>query len=216
MSNLVGRTFGRWIVLSKAKGSTTKKSVWLCRCSCGNTKVLHRHNLVRGRTLSCGCAQHRTEQQRFWEKVSVGSPDDCWPWLGAISNGYGRLFRYTKSSGKVHTGTASRIAYELNCGEIPEGLRVLHSCDNPICVNPRHLHLGTHAENMHEASIRNRFVQHVCGVAHHNAVLSPEKVKSIRTRFQSGEHIRPLARAFGVSRSTIKRVVMRITWRSVE
>jgi len=210
VSDLAGQKFGRWLVLERAPPGRAKASRWLCRCDCGTEKVLHRHNLVGGRTLSCGCANDRSLEERFWEKVERRGPDECWPWLGSTAGGYGRLFSMEGGLRKVET--ASRLSYEIARGPIPKGVEVLHECDNPPCVNPKHLHLGMHTDNMREASERARFKNHVRGSRHHNAVMTVAKARAVRRKHTSGETIRGLARHYGVSRTTIKRIVEGITW----
>lgn len=85
---------------------------------------------------------------RFWSRVDRSG--DCWTWTGALVNGYGRI----KVEGR--SVLAPRIAWELTNGPIPTGLEVRHHCDNPPCVRPEHLALGTHAENMDDSRRRGR------------------------------------------------------------
>lgn len=87
--------------------------------------------------------------ERFWSKVE--KTDGCWLWTAYLDErGYG-TFGY---KGKVHY--AHRVSYELTKGPIPIGLHILHSCDNPACVNPAHLRTGTHTDNMRDKVERGR------------------------------------------------------------
>jgi hypothetical protein len=89
---------------------------------------------------------------RFWSRVTILGPDDCWLWTGStIRKGYG-VFR-TDAGG---CPAAHRSAYEYAIGPIPIGMFVLHSCDVRACCNPQHLHIGTNADNMREMATRGR------------------------------------------------------------
>jgi len=110
--------------------------------------------------------------KRFWSKVDVGEPSECWKWLACkYGLGYGRFSIHHRQWG------AHRVAWILTYGPIPEGLCVLHKCDNPGCVNPYHLFLGTHAENLGDAANKERMAQK----------LSSEKIREIRELLEEGE-----------------------------
>lgn len=88
----------------------------------------------------------------FWAKVHRGEPDDCWPWLGArVRDGYGN-FSYNNENYR-----ASRIAYFLTHGDFDQSLLVRHKCDNPPCVNPAHLIVGSSSDNALDAHRRGRW-----------------------------------------------------------
>lgn len=91
---------------------------------------------------------------RFWEHVEIGEPDECWPWkLGRSPKGYGNTLY--KVGGRNVAG-AHRIAWSKTFGTIPDGLHVLHRCDNPPCCNPSHLWLGTNTENHADSKAKGR------------------------------------------------------------
>ena len=100
----------------------------------------------------------------------------------------------------------------MHNGPIPSGQCVLHRCDQPSCVNPAHLFLGTHGEN---AADRNQKGRQARGVRHHSAKLTNKHVIEIRHRLALGHKRRHVARDFAVSKQTIDRVVNRQTWRHV-
>jgi hypothetical protein len=127
-------------------------------------------------------------EKRFWEKVARGEPDECWEWqAGRTSKGYGSF--YIKGKNK----RAHRVAYLLANGEAPpDGLFVMHSCDNPPCVNPAHLSAGSHRQNTDDRIAKGRAV-------YSTVVLAPCDVASIRQRVADGEKAADVGRAFNIS-----------------
>lgn len=145
-------------------------------------------------------------EKRFWDKASIGKPKDCWIWRGAkFGNGYGAI----QVDGTPEL--AHRVAWLLTRGEIPEGLCVLHECDNPICINPEHLFLGTQLDNIADRTNKGRSAS---GSRNGNAKLSDADVQLIHTLYKPRDFSqRKLARIFGVNQSTIRRILVGETWR---
>lgn len=131
---------------------------------------------------------------------SIPEPNSgCWLWMRSLVPPDGRA-QWVRFGHKA----AYRISYEAFVGDIPRGLRVLHSCDNPACVNPEHLSVGTQAENMQQCARRGRIRGGArLGENHHNAKLTREQIRSIRQRTAAGESCIRLAAEYGVSDTTI-------------
>jgi hypothetical protein len=133
----------------------------------------------------------------------------CWLWPGPRDrNGYGVITDENRKQLR-----APRVSYELHHGPIPEGRMVLHSCDNPPCVNPAHLSLGGAAENAIDRYARGRGA---LGRGHGRAKLNEEAVQAIRTRYAAGETQVALAHEYGVAQPVISLLVRRETWKHVE
>lgn len=150
---------------------------------------------------------------KFTAKMSTYFPDGlppqdvCWEWPGSRSKfGYGR-FRYTAA---LKIG-AHRVAAMIKYGGIPDGICVMHSCDNPACVNPAHLFLGTLADNNRDRAKKGRS-RDQRGEKHHNNKLTSADVLEIR---QSTLSQVELANLYGVSSPTICDIVSRRTWKHI-
>lgn len=166
---------------------------------------------VRGRRPRRGCcprcsahlsgkAKALAFADRFNEKINKHGRG-CWRWTGAKNpGGYGMVSR-----GGIRV-VASRAAWELENGPIPDGLWVLHRCDRRICVRVSHLYLGTPSENATDCAERG---------PHNTAKLNPQLVREMRRRYAAGENTKTLASAFDVSYFTAYKVTRRLTWRRV-
>ena len=145
-------------------------------------------------------------EQRFWSQVDKSG--ECWKWTGILTpDGYGRFC--TKLHGTT-TWKAHRYSWLLHLGPIPKDRLVCHSCDDPSCVNPDHLWLGTTVQNQHDKARKGRQAQ---GEAHGSAKLNVVKVIQIR---QSNKPDSYWARKFNVHETTIYYARTGRKWRHVE
>ena len=163
-----------------------------------------------------------TLEERFWAKVDRHQEGECWLWTAYRAPlGYGEI----GVSGH-RTARAHRVSWEIHNGPIPDGLFVLHRCDNPPCVNPAHLFLGTIADNSRDmvAKGRHAFAVHpetqARGERINTALLTAEQVVAIRARHEFGARkgdrtTAALAREYGVNRETISKIVRRKSWAHV-
>lgn len=161
-----------------------------------------------GRCIECSeparyagqCLRHY-EDVRWSQNVVPAATDECWPWLGLRDRvGYGRFRSNLTSSQKAH-----RIAL-LREGRDPGNLKVLHSCDNPPCVNPAHLFVGTLRDNTLDMVSKRR---------HGTAKATPEQVIEWRSRHERGETFVELATEASLHESTVRRAVRGVYWAHV-
>lgn len=162
---------------------------------------------------------------RFSEKFKIDG--SCWIWIGSLDIcGYGKFFYNRKCC------RASRVSYEIYKGKIPKGKLVCHTCDNRKCVNPDHLWLGTHLENMEDCKkkgrVTNSFGRKASeetrkklrqrphsdrrGEKHHLTHLTNENIFEIRKLIESGMKLKEIGLLFGVKRATIKNIKHRRSW----
>lgn len=159
-------------------------------------------------------------EQRFWSHVEISGINDCWIWkLKPDIWGYG-VFCLDSKRIKAH-----RYSYVLKFGNIPEGMKVCHKCDNPICVNPNHLFLGTNSDNMLDMFAKGRGFnvgftrghKRTIGSKNAKAKLSEDQIREIRINYQA---ITPITRdeiasKYNVDPKTIYDILSRRTWKHV-
>jgi len=155
---------------------------------------------------------------RFWDKVSIKNKQSCWEWFSGLnSHGYGVF--YLKGSGKYNHLLAHRYSYSHWFGvEIPKGILVLHKCDNPKCVNPFHLFLGTQAENMRDCYRKGRsklkpYPQP--GEKNPASKLSALKIFEIKTMLAGGITQAVIAKKYGVSQANISKIKTGGSWKQL-
>ena len=172
----------------------------------------------RSRACSRGCALAIGRRDRVWPDIAArmaaktdktpghGPQGECWLWTGStIKAGYGSI----KCDGKIRK--AHRVALMLAGVTVPATSFVLHACDNPSCVNPAHLKLGSHADNMADMVAKGRG-DAPRGECHHEAVLDEDGVRSIR---RDPRPNREIATEFGVTPAAIWLIKNRRNWRHV-
>lgn len=189
-----------------------------CHCGCGQkTKISptndKRYGWVKGEPrhfLRGHCARKHPTARDFWSLVDRREQHACWAWLGDRSpDGYGK-FRYKSKYALTH-----RLAYEFTNGPIPQGMLICHKCDNPSCVNPNHLFVGTYQDNVDDMIAKGR-QKKALGENAGRAKLTEVQVMEIRKRYAAGDATTvSLGVEYGVDASTIGSAVKRETWKHI-
>lgn len=216
--DMTGFKSNRWTVISEAQKPSEANQTgkfWNCVCECGTKRIVYGETIRSGSSKSCGCLkseksavamkamrmrQSGSLQDRFFSRF-VKLENGCWQWRSHTDkDGYGVL------PGAHQNTRAHRLSYEIHIGQIPEGLIVCHHCDNPGCVNPDHLFVGTSKDNAQDALQKRR---NYVGEKNGRSKLTAENVKEILNSSLNGQQ---LADKFGVTRSTINNVRKGTTW----
>ena len=140
----------------------------------------------------------------FWDKVEIGSPSKCWIWpYGKITAGYGEFI-----FSAMHFYTHRFMWQEIH-GKIPDDMCILHKCDNPSCINPAHLFLGTKLDNTRDMISKDRNPK---GEDYNHAKLTNNHVIEIRQLLSKGIYQKDIASIYNVSQDTISAIKLGQTW----
>lgn len=150
-------------------------------------------------------------EELFWSKVDKRTKEECWLWTrGCDMCGYGKVSKEGKAR-KAH-----RIAYELTNGAIPEGMIICHKCDNPPCVNPNHLFLGTDADNRRDSAQKGRgYIPNRLGENNHMTNLTSSQVREIKKMLAAGIKTRIIAEEFSIAIRTVSGIRTGTNWSHV-
>ena len=194
-----------------------KKYKYLVSIICPGCKKIrtvnkHDHKNDSGFRLCLPCSKKvKSTEERFLEKMQRMDHDECWLWVSTKDkDGYG-IFKLDGRDVKAH-----RVSWQLSKGSIPPKFLVLHKCDNPSCVNPNHLFLGTPMDNMQDKIKKGRAV-YSRGSQLPQAKLLERDVLEIRSIYDKGGMTRnQLASEYGVSTTNISMIVNFRTWKHLE
>lgn len=160
---------------------------------------------------------------RFWKKVNKDG--DCWEWTTSVDlRGYGLFSIQDDSIGKHRLHRAHRVSYFLATGINPDSLNVCHSCDNPRCVKPAHLWLGTLRDNSIDCwkKGRSKLPRHEiigtakqCGENNLQAKLTADIIREIRVRRANKEDLNTIAKDYNISPGTVSKIALRTRWKHV-
>ncbi len=156
----------------------------------------------------------KTPEERLWRRVRRSEPTVCWEWSGCVTpKGYGVMWHPNRTLRLVH-----RLSWTLAFGPIPNGLSVCHHCDNPRCVNPEHLFLGTIRENNEDMRAKGRgsIPVPLIGSQNPHSKMTEAQVVEARSLRASGLTCRAIGEKLGIKRRTISAAVSGPNWRHLE
>lgn len=195
-----------WLA-ARRNGIGASEVVALCACGCGRPIPPGSRVTTRRGKPACLAGHYpnrpKLKPDDLWLRVAIG--DGCWEWTGPRgTKGYG-LIQIAGVSHATH-----RLSWELKHGLIPDGLCILHRCDNPPCVRPSHLFLGTPGDNNRDTSAKGR---NKYGEAHGRSKLTIDQAVAIRSRRLAGESVSSLSREFDIARGVVRQIAAGTLWR---
>lgn len=200
-----GVEYAGYVRVPGGKTRTARAAAWYLKhrawpaqkvtATCGNTLCVRPSHLeeVTRAEIAARRNYRGTPEERFWEKVDKKGPDDCWEWTGACqapSKQNPRALSYGQFHYRGRMHGAHRVSWMLHRkSKIPGNGRIMHTCDNPLCVNPAHLKLGTQKMNIRDAKKKGRLVPppRNTGVANPRSKLTDADVVEIRRRWDESE-----------------------------
>lgn len=209
-----GHKYFRLTTVKKVQISCKKEKIrarWLCKCECGNLKIIDECSLYGEKGVkSCGCVgkkrfgKDRFTQEFIKQRVNVNE-NDCWIWKGSKHRqGYGNV------TYKEKLELAHRVSWMIYYGEIPEGIKVCHHCDEPSCVNPAHLFLGTQLDNMADCIKKGRFTRNIPKTR--RIKLNFDQVQEIKMLNEKGITRKELQEKFNVGQTCIAKILQGKSW----
>lgn len=193
----IGHKKGRLTIISVIDNGKFFETV----CECGTKKLFKRGNLLHTKVKSCGCIRKEksAERQKITKEKAIqflkerhvkNAKTGCWEWTGYLTGNRYAGMRYENET-KAH-----RVSYIVFNGPITKKDVIRHTCDNPICVNPEHLLIGTQQDNINDMDNRGRR-NPPKGIRNIHAKATFDQVQEMRIRFANGEHFRKLMKEYG-------------------
>lgn len=204
-------------MVQKGRGNPYRSPKWKCKCDCGNETIVSYHYLKTSPEANCGCKEYKNKKQydrfdyleymkNFINKNIKKDQYGCWLWMKAKHRqGYGSI-RFKNKFGLVH-----RVVWEVYKGEIPEGMKVCHSCDQPACCNPDHLFLGTQKDNVYDMINKGRKKINIRKTRRNK--LNYEQVQEIKALHGNGMTRKELEKKFSVSQTCIAKILTGVSWK---
>lgn len=198
----IGEKWGKLTIKEIVQHGT--KRACACICECGGKSITKYFHLKTGTSTSCGCSRFDTLEEKKQKFLSfVEKTGSCWIWKGKIES---RGKRY----GTWNNKKAHRVSYEFFIGDIPKGMCVCHKCDNPKCVSPNCLFLGTHLDNMRDMIIKGR---NAYGERAFNAIYTESDILKMRNLYDKGISIKEISINFKANYRTVRGIVQRRRWK---